>query len=435
MNIHPILEESKADVVIIGAGAAGLMAARELGKAGKKVTILEARDRIGGRIWPLSKDEFGYDAQAGAEYVHGEARLAKYLMKEAGMTLIQTQGDMWNSYGGDVAINNERIPNQDELHGKLRELKGDMPIAEFIEKYFPGEKYISLRNSIFGIVEGYDAADPMRASTFSLRDEWLGGQDWLQYRLKEGYGAMLKFLESECRKNGTEIELNKIVREVVIHNGKTNVRTADGNNYEAEKVIVTVPLPILADIKFTPAIPEKLEAARKIGYGGVIKILLKFKSRWWINAFGKDFGEMDFIFSNEEIRTWWTQYPDLIPVLTGWLAGPKSQEFLHSSDEEIIEAGIGSLAKIFKVDNEYVKKELVHAKVANWPADLYAKGAYSYWTPESEKAQEELLKPVDNRIFFAGEAFDRGGEASTVEGALASGREAAKKILNSSLTD
>ena len=144
---------------------------------------------------------------------------------------------------------------------------------------------------------------------------------------------------------------------------------------------------------------------------------------------------MDFIFSNEEIRTWWTQYPDLIPVLTGWLAGPKSQEFLHSSDEEIIEAGIGSLAKIFKVDNEYVKKELVHAKVANWPADLYAKGAYSYWTPESEKAQEELLKPVDNRIFFAGEAFDRGGEASTVEGALASGREAAKKILNSSLTD
>src|SRR3989344_1728702 len=403
-----IREEMKTEIVIIGAGAAGLMAARELGKAGEKVIILEARNRIGGRIWALPKDEFGYDAQAGAEYA---------------------QGDMWNSYGGEVTINSERVPNQNELHKALGELKSDLPIAEFLEKYFPGEKYIGLRNSVFGIVEGYDAADPARASTFSLRDEWLGGQDWLQYRIKEGYGAMLKFLESECGKNGTKIELNKIVKEIEINGGKVNVRTADGDNYEAEKVIVTVPLPVLADIKFTPAIPEKLEAVRKMGYGGVIKILLKFKSRWWVNAFGKDFGEMDFMFSNEEIRTWWTQYPDLIPVLTGWLAGPKSAKLIDSSDAEIIDAGIRSLANIFKVEKEYVEKELVHAKVANWPADPYAKGAYSYWTPKSAEAQEELLKPIDDRIFFVGEALDREGEASTVEGALASGLETARKIL------
>ncbi len=419
----------KTEIIIIGAGATGLMAARELGKAGKRVIILEARDRIGGRIWPLPKDEFGYDAQAGAEYVHGEAHLAKSLMKEAGMTLIQTQGDMWNSYGGEVTINSERVPNQDELHKALGGLKNDMPIADFLEKYFSGEKYVGLRNSVFGIVEGYDAADPARASTFSLRDEWLGGQDWLQYRIKEGYGAMLKFLESECGKNGAEILLNKIVREIEINGGQVNVRTADGDNYEAKKVIVTVPLPALNDIKFTPAIPKKLEAISKMGYGGVIKILLKFKSRWWVNAFGKDFGEMDFIFSNEEIRTWWTQYPDLVPVLTGWLAGPKSREFLDSSDEEIIAAGIRSLANIFKVKEGLVKKELVHVKVANWPAGPYSKGAYSYWTPESAAAQEELLKPIDNKIFFAGEALDRGGEASTVEGALASGLETAGRIL------
>src|SRR3989338_197100 len=424
-----IREEMKTEIVIIGAGAAGLMAARELGKAGEKVIILEARNRIGGRIWALPKDEFGYDAQAGAEYVHGDSPIMKSLSREADMTLIQTQGDMWNSYGGEVTINSERVPNQNELHKALGELKSDLPIAEFLEKYFPGEKYIGLRNSVFGIVEGYDAADPARASTFSLRDEWLGGQDWLQYRLKEGYGAMLKFLELGCGKNGTKIELNKIVKEIEINGGKVNVRTADGDNYEAEKVIVTVPLPVLADIKFTPAIPEKLEAVRKMGYGGVIKILLKFKSRWWVNAFGKDFGEMDFIFSNEEIRTWWTQYPDLIPVLTGWLAGPKSAKLIDSSDAEIIDAGIGSLANIFKVEKEYVEKELVHAKVANWPADPYAKGAYSYWTPKSAEAQEELLKPIDDRIFFVGEALDREGEASTVEGALASGLETARKIL------
>src|SRR3989344_2444795 len=279
----------KCEIIIVGAGAAGLMAARELGKARKKVIILEARNRIGGRIWALQKDEFGYDAQAGAEYVHGDSPIMKSLSREADMTLIQTQGDMWNSYGGEGTIKSERDPNQKEMHKAPGELKN-------------------------------------------------------QYRIKEGHGAMLKFLESECGKNGTKIELNKIVREVEINNGKVNVHTADGDDYETEKVIVTVPLPVLADIKFIPAIPEKLEAARKMGYGGVIKILLKFKSRWWVNAFGKDFGEMDFMFSNEEIRIWWTQYPDLIPVLTGWLAGPKSAKLIDSSDAEIIDAGIRSLA-------------------------------------------------------------------------------------------
>ena len=203
-----------------------------------------------------------------------------------------------------------------------------------------------------------------------------------------------------------------------------------GGIYETDRVIVTVPLPVIRDINFIPAIPEKLEAAKKIGFGGVIKILMKFKNRWWINALGKDFNEMDFMFSNEKIHTWWTQYADPHPVLTGWLAGPKSQKFKDSSDEEIIEAGVTSLANIFKVEKEFIKKELILAKVANWPADPYAKGAYSYWTLEADVAQKELLKPVAGRLFFAGEALYEGKDTATVEGALASGLETANKILH-----
>ena len=420
----------KSEIIIIGAGAAGLMAARELGKAGEKVLVLEARDRIGGRIWPLDEKEFGYPAQGGAEYVHGEAPITRSLMKEAGMTLIKTEGDMWNSYSGEITLNSERLPNQDELHQKLKELKNDMPIAEFFERYFADVKYANLRSSVFGMVEGYDAALPTRASTFSLRDEWLGGGEWLQYRIEEGYGALLKFLEKECRKNGVEIQLNSAVKEVGEKDIMVTARVADGGVYEAEKIIVTVPLPVIKDINFTPAIPEKLEAVSKIGYGGVIKILMKFKSRWWVNAFGKDFSEMDFMFSNEKVHTWWTQYPNLTPVLTGWIAGLKSEKFAHSSEEEIINAGIESLANIFKVEKDFVKKEFIHAKIANWPADPYAKGAYSYWTPESNAAQKELLKPIDNKIFFAGEALCEGKETAMVEGALASGLETANNILN-----
>src|SRR3990167_2674868 len=99
MNIHPILEESKADVVIIGAGAAGLMAARELSKAGKKVLILEARDRIGGRIYPLPESEWGYGAQGGAELVHGEAPVTRNLAAEAGLT-ITPLGEWWSVRDG-----------------------------------------------------------------------------------------------------------------------------------------------------------------------------------------------------------------------------------------------------------------------------------------------------------------------------------------------
>jgi monoamine oxidase len=94
------------------------------------------------------------------------------------------------------------------------------------------------------------------------------------------------------------------------------------------------------------------------------------------------------------------------------------------------EIAIDSLSKTFKVDKEEIRKNLLALKVVNWAADVYARGAYSYWTPESTKAYKELSTPVDNKIFFAGEALFSGHETATVEGALASGKETAEKILS-----
>src|ERR1700723_4496197 len=87
-------------IVVIGAGAAGLMAARELGRAGKKVTILEARDRCGGRIYPLPSAEFGYPAEGGAEFVHGEAPVTRRLLREAGLALLPLAGAAWHVENG-----------------------------------------------------------------------------------------------------------------------------------------------------------------------------------------------------------------------------------------------------------------------------------------------------------------------------------------------
>ena len=417
------------EIIIIGAGASGLMVARELARAGKKVLILEARDRIGGRIWPLSEDEFGYPAQGGAEFVHGEAPFTKALAKEAGMTLIKTRADMWDAQDGKLMINGVALPNQDELHQKLKELEQDMPVLEFLNTYFAEEKYNELRKGVLRTVEGYDAADPALISTFVLREEWLGGQEWIQYRVKEGYGALLAFFEAECRRYGVEIILNSPVRSVHYDGGATVV-TTDQKTYQTEKIIITVPPPVLETIKFIPAIPDKLTAARQIGWGKVIKLVLCFKSRWWVKPLGKDFGEMDFIRSDQAVSTWWTQPKEFPPALIGWIAGPKTERFTQSTSEEIIAAGIESLANIFNVSRELLEQDLMVAKAFNWPVDPFTRGAYSYSTPESEKAYEELRKPVGGRLFFAGEALYSGKDTATVEGALGSGKEVAEKILS-----
>src|SRR5215470_3943735 len=137
--------------VIVGAGAAGLMAARELARSGKKVTVLEARDRCGGRIYPLSAQEFGYPAEGGAEFVHGAAPVTRALMREARLSLAPMAGRRWNARGGAFSLS-ESWPHADRLHRALMELKTDLPVAEFLQRYFAGPQYGELRAGITRMV-------------------------------------------------------------------------------------------------------------------------------------------------------------------------------------------------------------------------------------------------------------------------------------------
>lgn len=428
---------TKTEIVVIGAGAAGLMAARELTRAGKRVVIVEARDRIGGRVWSLPENDFGYLAQAGAEFVHGSAPITKSLIREARLTFVPTDGEVWNSSGGKLTHEDNLftpdisfMPDLNLLRDKLRALKEDLPIAKFLEQNFSEERYTPLRNSVIKMVEGYDAADPNTISAFALREEWLGGQEWQQGRIQEGYGALLSFLETECRKKDATIKLDQKVTAVAIDEQRVEVTCASGERYEAEQVIVTVPLPLLASISFSPAISEKVAAATKIGFGQVIKVLLSFKSQWWANASGKDLRKLVFMRSDEMVPIWWTQYPESQPLLTGWLAGPKALQFKDTPEEEILSLALSSLENIFKVERKTLEQELIRGRVFNWTADPYAQGAYSYSTIESDAAYAELQKPIGNFVFFAGEAVYIGNESNTVEGALASGQEVAAAILN-----
>ncbi len=423
-----------SEIVIIGAGASGLVTARELAKAGKKVLILEARNRIGGRIMPLDEAGFGYPAQGGAEWVHGEAPITKALVKEAGLTLIPEGGEIWSVRSGELSLHKAFIQSNDSLKGKLEALKEDISIADFLDRNFDKEKDKNFINSIIKMVEGYDAADPKLISTFTLRDEWLGKMRMTEivddHRIKEGYGGLLDFLESECKKLGVEIQLSTQVKSISAGVSSIEVLVADGEVFKASSVIVTVPLPILKDIEFNPEFKWKQEVASKIGFGNAIKVLIKFKTRWWENILGKDLSKMAFVLCNEKFLTWWTQYPDINTVFTGWMAGEEAAKYKETSSEDILDIALMSLSNVFKIDKETLRKEIVISKVVNWPSDPFAKGAYSYTTFETGDAYERLAEPYDNSIYFAGEALYSGGVTATVEGALGSGLETAQKILS-----
>lgn len=415
-------------VLIVGAGAAGLMAGRELARAGKRVTILEARDRCGGRIWPLRVADLGYAAEGGAEFIHGAAPLTRALVREARLALSPVEGRRWSASNGAFSSGDARASYNRRLNQALAAVKTDLPIAEFLRTRFPGQGYADLRQSITRMVEGYDAADPERASTLALRDEWMSEGLGQQDRIAEGYGALIAFLAAECQRFGAAIHLGAAVAAIEGNLGRIVARCRDGATIAADAAILTQPLPLLADIALPPAARAKLAAGGDIGFGNVVKILLRFRTKWWAGHGGRDLADLSFLLSGAPIPTWWTQHPAEHPVLTGWFAGPRADKVAGLSANQLVEMGLASLGEIFALPLDRLTQDLVATQAINWGSDPFARGAYSYATPKTREAQSALKKPDGGAVFFSGEALHAGRDMGTVEAALASGLETAQAI-------
>ncbi|WP_184548980.1 flavin monoamine oxidase family protein [Mucilaginibacter sp. FT3.2] len=429
------------DILIIGAGAAGLMAARTLAKAGKKVAVLEARDRIGGRIHTIGYGMPQQPLELGAEFIHGDLPLTKSLLDEAGIAYHHAGASMWRYEDGVFKENETFVEHWDYFLQKLDELEQDMSINSFLLKEFKGEKYLRLRDFVRKYVAGYDNADPKKASAFSLRREWQPENEGAQYRIEGGYIGLVKFLADELVAAGCKICLNAVAKQILWQQNQVKIITNAGCTYTGKQLVVALPLGVLkvnagdsGAINFQPPIAEHANAINISGFGAVIKILLQFTEAFWEDEqmqklAGKAICNMGYLFSDEEIPTWWTQAPQHTHLLTGWIGGPEAAEKAATSDTEILRESLQSLANIFNRDVQELKQKLVSWHVINWTADEFTRGSYAYDTIDANEARLVLCKPIQDAIFFAGEYLYSGTAMGTVEAALTSGFKVAEQMI------
>ena len=418
---------------------AGLAAARKLTNSGKSVIVLEARDYTGGRIHTLNDAGFTIPIETGAEFVHGNLPHTKALIKEAGLSLKPVEGEFYQIKNGKLQEDNlfDEMP---KLLSKVDKLEHDVPLSVFLEKYYSDDKFSALRDSIKRYAAGYDSADVQRLSIYALRDEWMSEQNESQDRIIGGYSKLTDFLEEKAEHAGGEIHLSTVVKEIHWEKGKVEIKT-NNKIYKSEKVLVTVPVGVLNSeernkgyISFQPEINKYRDAFKLLGFGSVIKIFLEFQEAFWLenNPAHSDLrkiSEPGFIFSDALIPTWWTQNPDKIPILTGWLSGPDAANFANTDEMNIVPLAVDSLSYVFNIDKNYLQKQLKSVKVMDWNKDPFTKGAYSYLTVESKGAINMLTTPISDTIYFAGEALYDGAAMGTTEAALDSGITAVKRMI------
>jgi monoamine oxidase len=413
-----------ADILVIGAGASGLIAAKELSAKGKKVIILEARNRAGGRIDTISTKHFSHPAEAGAEFIHGDLELTLKLLKENNIQYSKVEGSMLRKNEGKWQDTDEEIVGWGEMVEKMNALKEDMTLSDFLNTFFDQAKYAKLRQSALQFAQGFDVVNENDASVIELRNEWEHEEEE-QYRIPGGYMQLIDALTMTCLRQHCEIHFSEAVNKVIWKKNKAEVTTVNNEQFSAEKIVLTVPISILQSeqaITFIPAIPDKVNAARQIGFGGVIKVLVEFEEAFWQDI------QQDalFFFSEEKIPTWWTQYPANSKLLTGWLGGPRSLAMQDYPPGQVLDIALQSLDAIFN-------KKLPPIKawhIADWQKEPFTLGAYSYNTIQSKEAKEILKAPVEDTIYFAGEALYTGDAQGTVEAALVSGKEVAERVLN-----
>ncbi|MGH9583020.1 MAG: flavin monoamine oxidase family protein [Bryobacteraceae bacterium] len=432
-------------VVIIGAGAAGLAAMRELGRAGCSVLCLEARNRIGGRIYTRHDPLLPIPIELGAEFVHGRPREIWDIVDAANLTAYDIAGRAVHIEGGQVRDQGDAWEHIERVMDDMRRAADsgeDSSFQEFIERTSHSEETKRLASAY---VESFNAARKETIGIASLAhearaSEQIGGGR--SFRILNGYESVPLYLLRGVEDWRAKLRLNAIVDRIQWQHGAVavNVRFPDGGDAEsihAKCAIVTVPLGVLraapeanGAIRFDPEPANALRAARRLAFGQVARIVLRFREAIWRD--NEEVADAGFLLSDEtRFPTWWTTLPVHANVITGWSAGPRSDDLLGKPKAEIVAEAVAALARITGQRRERLESLLEQAYYHDWYSDPFARGAYSYAPAGALGARDALAEPVEDTLFFAGEAAETGGHGATVHGAIMSGKRAARQAIES----
>jgi monoamine oxidase len=431
------------DVVVVGAGAAGLAAAEALSRGGASVVVVEARARAGGRVFTRRARGWPLPIELGAEFVHGRneklfalARRAALLIDRLPDATFQVTGSGWKRMRG----------LWEKLDAITRRMGRDGPDRS-VEDFLRSQRSLSREQKRLArsIVDGYHAAFPDRTSEHALStagDPPLETDERLQFRVVSGYDGVIDWLRSRLDTGRCRLLFSTPVAEIRWRRGEVRVRTAGNGPGElrARRAVVTVPVGVLKSdpgesggIRIDPDPPTLRRALARLEMGHVVKIVLRFRDAFWENDPARkptDGEPMTFLHNwGAEYPTWWTAAPAEVPMLTGWAGGPEAAGLLRLPRAQRLGRSLQTLASLFEIRTGKLRRLLVGWHTHDWSADPYSRGAYSYVGVGGANAPAALARPIDDTLYFAGEATEP-DESGTVPGAIASGRRVARLILS-----
>jgi monoamine oxidase len=433
----------KDHVIVIGAGVAGLAAGGVLADQGIPFTILEARNRIGGRISTVHPRSLAVPVELGAEFIHGEADEISEIAEGEQLRTVDIGGRRWRVTSGGLRIFDDFWERLDRV---MRRLSEEREPDRTFAKAMASNRSISSDDRALAMqyVSGFHAADPKIISERALAEGGSPRGDVRQRRIGrvlDGYDSIVRSLASKVQRH---IRLRAVVHDLRWAADNVTATFGRSRTISGGAAIITVPLGVLAAapgergaISFDPALPKATRSAiGNLTMGNVVRIALEFDRLFWTtDRFAEHVGDerldtLSFLHgtSDLEFPVWWTTYPVRSPLLVGWCGGPRSSGLATLSREALESAALRSLAKVLSMDPQTLRKHLVSSHTHDWIGDPFSRGAYSYARVGGDEASKRLSRPVASTLYLAGEAADPQGRNGTVHGAIATGKRAAQLI-------
>jgi monoamine oxidase len=430
-------QRNSYDVIVIGAGMAGLAAARLLSASGRRVGMVEARDRVGGRVFSVPGET---PIELGAEFIHGLPVASWKLLHEASLPTYELGGEQYcyetalDKCGKDWHQTFAVLHHMDEW--LQRQPAGfDCSFQQYLDEAVLPD---AVAERAAGYVEGFNAADRRRISVAALvrqqRAEDAIESDRI-FHIASGYDSLPRYLCDRTLAAGAVLHLQYEVTRIRWSRGLVRVegRTgADTFACHATQAVIALPLGVLqaGQARFDPAIPMMTRGIAAMAMGSVARLSLLFKQPFWLSR-APDLG---FLFVRPpRIATWWTCHPNEVPLLTAWTGGAAAATRLASRNAvgkaAFDQIALEDLATVFSMSVRDLRANLLSSHYHDWQSDPFSRGAYSYVPAGTLTAADAMTQPVDQTLYFAGEHTANDGHWGTVHGALASGERAAAQVL------